>query len=202
MPGSFRLEETTEQEFLGACKSGDLDSVRQKIEAGADVNQKGYVFYKGRLLGLKHSSDWGKFIVTHQSGDRMMGSALHYAVMGEKHHVCAWLLAHGADADLRLNTPPHMPHEASVSELAAAQGNEVFPKLALLFKLWYRLPVEAPQKEKMLAKLPPEVADLKPLLLELVERLRAAPPPEPKPKEEDSDDEFGLKKLGLDAALA
>eukprot|EP01062_Namystynia_karyoxenos_P024964 TRINITY_DN19784_c0_g2_i1.p1 TRINITY_DN19784_c0_g2~~TRINITY_DN19784_c0_g2_i1.p1 ORF type:complete len:231 (+),score=93.77 TRINITY_DN19784_c0_g2_i1:102-695(+) len=193
----FRLEETEEQAFLGACKSGDLAAVQQRIESGADPTQKGYVFCKGRLLGVKHSSDFGKFILTHQSGDRMMGSALHYAAISERHAVCAWLMAHGADADARLNTPPHMPHEATVTELAELNGNEVFPKMALVFKFWGRLPWDAPQRLKLLDKLPPEVADLKEELVALVERRRKEPPPEPKPKDEDSDDEFGLKKLGL-----
>lgn len=155
------------------------------------------MFYKGRLLGIKHSADWGKFIMTHQSGDRMMGSALHYAVIAQRHHVTAWLLAHGADPTVRLNTPPHMPHEASVEELAQVCGNDVLPKIALLFKLWYRLPWDAPPKLRMLDKLPPECREgLKGELAALIERRRAEPPPQPKEKKEDDsdDDDFGLPK--------
>eukprot|EP01065_Artemidia_motanka_P025678 TRINITY_DN30659_c0_g1_i1.p1 TRINITY_DN30659_c0_g1~~TRINITY_DN30659_c0_g1_i1.p1 ORF type:complete len:220 (+),score=82.52 TRINITY_DN30659_c0_g1_i1:59-661(+) len=200
MPG-YQLEESPEQAFLSVCKAGDLEAVQQKIADGADPNQKGYILYKNRLLGLKHSQDWGKFIVTHQSGDRMMGSALHYAVMAERHEVCAWLLANGADAEARLNTPPHMPHEASVLELAEANGNAVIGKMALLFKMWCRLPWDAPPKKRLLEKLPEEVAGLKEQLIAFIDRKILEPPKPKQEKADDSDDEFGLKKLGLDIKI-
>eukprot|EP01060_Flectonema_neradi_P027385 TRINITY_DN36995_c0_g1_i1.p1 TRINITY_DN36995_c0_g1~~TRINITY_DN36995_c0_g1_i1.p1 ORF type:complete len:241 (+),score=61.02 TRINITY_DN36995_c0_g1_i1:57-725(+) len=168
----YTLTITPDMEFVTACQKGAFDEVAARLEKGEDPNTKAYVTAKGRLLGCKYSSDWGKFIMTHQSGDRMMGSALHYAVISERVDVVGLLLAFGASPTQRFNLPPHMPQEATVEELAAknCSENAVLSKVMLLFKVWTRLENSSPKKIQMLAKLPEEVSNLRQYLEELVER--------------------------------
>eukprot|EP01059_Diplonema_ambulator_P005889 TRINITY_DN1566_c0_g1_i1.p1 TRINITY_DN1566_c0_g1~~TRINITY_DN1566_c0_g1_i1.p1 ORF type:complete len:220 (+),score=58.78 TRINITY_DN1566_c0_g1_i1:39-662(+) len=172
----YEIRRTPEMEFVGACKDGEFGVVAELLENGSDPNTKALVWYKNRLLGLKWSNDWGKYIMTHQSEDRLMGSALHYCVMGGRHEVLGLLLAFGASPLVRLNLPPHMPHEVTVEELATKQNDEITPKLITFFRVWSVLPPENDKKLAMLAKLPAEVEPtLKPYLEAMVHRQRSDP---------------------------
>ena len=164
-----QLTKTPEMDFVTKCKEGDFAGVQELLAGGADPDTKGYVFYKNRLLGVKYSTDWGKYIMTHQSGDRMMGAALHYACMGEKWDVVGLLLASGASPNARLNLPPHMPHEVTVEELCTKHNFDIGTKILMVFKFWSVLPVGDPKRVSMLEKLPACADDvLKPYLLDLI----------------------------------
>eukprot|EP01064_Diplonema_japonicum_P026809 TRINITY_DN383_c1_g1_i1.p1 TRINITY_DN383_c1_g1~~TRINITY_DN383_c1_g1_i1.p1 ORF type:complete len:217 (+),score=33.14 TRINITY_DN383_c1_g1_i1:29-652(+) len=167
----YEIRKTPEMEFVSSCKEGAFEKVVELLEGGADPNTKGHVYYKNRLMGLKFSNDWGKYIMTHQSEDRLMGSALHYCVMGGKHDVFGLLLAFGATSAARLNLPPHMPHEVTVEQLIEKQDDPICQKLTLFFKVWSVLDATNPKKSAMLGKLPPSThVVLKPYLETLVKR--------------------------------
>ena len=173
----YELTQTDDMKFVSRCKEGNFEAVVELLEAGADPNTKAYVYYKNRLLGAKYSSDWGKYIITHQSGERMMGTALHYAVMSERWEVVGLLLAYGASPTVRFNLPPHMPHEVTVEELAAKHGHDaITAKLFTLFRVWAVIPVADARKAVMLQKLPEVAHDtLRPYLLKLVRRHQEDP---------------------------
>ena len=168
----YTITVTPEMEFVSLCQKGAFQEVAEKLENKTDPNTKAYVFAKGRLLGCKYSGDWGKYIMTHQSGDRMVGSAMHYAVMAERVEVIGLLLAFGASPTQRFNYPPHMPHEETVEELVAknCSENKILSKVMLIMKVWSRIENSNPRKLQMLAKLPEETPVLKEYLEKLVER--------------------------------
>eukprot|EP01061_Rhynchopus_euleeides_P028820 TRINITY_DN46995_c0_g1_i1.p2 TRINITY_DN46995_c0_g1~~TRINITY_DN46995_c0_g1_i1.p2 ORF type:complete len:212 (+),score=82.75 TRINITY_DN46995_c0_g1_i1:110-745(+) len=171
MAARCQLTKTPEMDFVSRCKEGDFQGVVELVEGGFDPDTKGYVYYKNRLLGVKYSSDWGKYIMTHQSGERMMGSALHYACMGERWNVVGLLLAVGATPNARLNLPPHMPQEVTVEELCEKHSLATGRRLITLFRVWTILPSDDPKKTSLLEKLPEETQELlKPYLLTLVRR--------------------------------
>eukprot|EP01063_Lacrimia_lanifica_P015325 TRINITY_DN22121_c0_g1_i1.p3 TRINITY_DN22121_c0_g1~~TRINITY_DN22121_c0_g1_i1.p3 ORF type:complete len:251 (+),score=121.45 TRINITY_DN22121_c0_g1_i1:46-798(+) len=187
----FTLAQTPEMEFVTLCKQGDFEAVAARLEGGENPNTKAYVYWKNRLIGFKSCKDWG-IMTTHQSQDRMMGSAAHYAAFGKKAEVLGLLLAFGASGDERMGYPPHMPAELSVAELAkeveakaedaaredaaSAPAAVQMSPLFLFFRLWNNLPLDSPKKMVLLEKLPPScTATLKPYLAALVQRHVADP---------------------------
>eukprot|EP00760_Papus_ankaliazontas_P007706 PhM_4_TR13476/c0_g1_i1/m.46692 len=155
--------------FLTACKQGDIDTVRAMLDGGAvDINQRGFMFSKGRYLGMKPFGGPGQYIMTASSQERLPGTALHYAAMGLKVVVFGYLLARGADPQARLGNPPHLPHEPNVLMLLEQHGvsssdgvEPVLPseesvrasemvRLVQFFRVWCTLPMDHAKKLAML----------------------------------------------------